>query len=163
MKQKKFKNIIEYLNTIQNEIELLQESILPAVGIFYYIDGIVESQQINLPLGKIKDKDNDEIKSVLTHLGMYVINDDYKTYIGYKALHIDMFKDLIKRLYPQIKDWKQSPRGRIMYNITDGKFECLMDKCLDDINIKKQIKKEFNISKLDFFYNDKNYTCENCK
>lgn len=159
----KFLKIIEQLNSSQKEILDLQESILPSVGIFYFIDGTIELQNLNLPLGKIKNKTIDELKSILEHLGFYVMPVDNKVYIGYNSLHINMFKDIIKRIYPSVKNYNDIPRGRIMYNVTDDQFECLMDKCLDNDHDKKLIKKEFNISNLNFNFDDKNYICLECK
>lgn len=159
----KFKEMFEYLSNSQLEITKLQEEALPSVGIFYFVDTIMELQNINLPVARIRNKSLEELKNQFEHLGLYVMQVEDDLYIGYNSLHANMFRDVIRRLHLSIKKYDDIPRGRIMYNASKNQFECVMDKCLDNDQTKKLIKKEFNISNLNFNFDDKNYTCLKCR
>jgi hypothetical protein len=118
-------------------------------------------------LGKIKNKSLtvNQIEQKLLPLGFYALYSENEgvVYVGYNRLHVDMFKTLIKRLYPHIKTWTDEPRGRVFYDNTNYKFICIMDKCLDTEQMRKRIRKEFKCSNLEFNFDDSNYTCLDCK
>lgn len=85
-------------------------------------------------------------------------------YCGYNALHINTFTKLVKALHPDVLgDWKATPRGRVVYNISQKRFEILMDPCLNFPEMLDDIKREYKLpAQFDVDTTDDNYRCAKC-
>ena len=121
---------------------ILTESLIPEVGPFYVIDGVVYP-------------DSEPVRDIEVSPSGH--KDSNNT-------HYDFWK-FMQRLYPELRniDYDYYPRGRVVYNSKEDTYNLFIDKCLNNMKDIRNIISELNLPmkkvKVDF---DEHYQCYNC-
>lgn len=123
-------------------VRKLNESLVPEVGPFYSIDGVIYADT---------EPVRDLVKSSLGNV------DSNNT-------HYDYWRSL-RRVYPEFrrKDYDYYPRGRVVYHGNSDTYRVFVDKCISDKESISKIADELNLplSKVKVDY-DEHYQCSQC-
>lgn len=120
-------------------VKVVNESRVPMVATFWYIDGELWGDEIS-----------------------YRDGDLYGYFIQAPSDHID-FWDTLKILLNKNVEYDYYPRGRVMMNTKIKKFVVVGDPCLMTDSIKEKIIDYYNLPKSTIFDTDEHYTCHNCR
>ena len=120
---------------IDNMAEHINDDVDPKVGIFWY------DITNNKLFGVIKyNYDDEELKP---SKGLITCSELHK-YIWKRKYHHQKFKN--NGIGPYIGDYKDTPRGRIFYDVETGDFIICVGSWINNYpEVKKQIIKEFNL------------------
>ena len=127
--------ILERQKFIDNMAEHINDDVDPKVGIFWY------DITNNKLFGVIKyNYDDEELKP---SKGLITCPELHK-YIWKRKYHHQKFKN--NGIGPYVGDYKDTPKGRIFYDVETGDFIICVGNWINNYpEVKKQIIKEFNL------------------
>lgn len=141
---KQVMNLLNEIDEKNKRLIELEEARLPFVSIFYIIDK--ELYWEGYPFSEVKSQNGIR---------------------NYPREHSQYWKYSILKIRPELKqfDYKEFPRGRVLYNDETRKPEIYCDKCVkNDNKIKYQINDEMNLPYTTQYFTDGlHYKCKNCR
>lgn len=118
------------------------EGPMPQVGAFYYIDGRLHRKQEPF----VPEEGNPFVNGRVGHLELY------------RTIQMEGLMDALEH-----DDYSYWPRGRVIYDLSEGISLVYMDPCLlADPSAKDAVREEFRLGEDAVFLEDEHYRCHGC-
>jgi len=90
--------------------------------------------------------------------------EDYGDFKIHSGNHISVWERLcLTKVVPVEMEYEEAPRGRVMYDVKNGRFSVLADRCiLRRKEIVARIRKEMHLPKNTITNTDHHYQCFRC-